>query len=177
MINNSSLNFKLIHILLWIKGYHQTPNFETFECSGKNSPNSSCHFPNHKLHCVKKVHIWCYSGPHFPALGLTERYSVFRTNTFHLVLFFFSGFASLFSVMKQNSSVLFWLKKSYNLFKRSPLKCAFLNLFSARIKIRQIPHINFEMANQFQFKFRIIPHVRFKLIHFILWIKGTHQSP
>ena len=96
---------------------------------------------------------------------------------FSLSVIFFSGFASLFSVMKQNSSVLFWLKKSYNLFKRSPLKCAFLNLFGARIKIRQIPHINFEMANQFQFKFRIIPHFRFKLIHFILWIKGTHQSP
>ena len=96
---------------------------------------------------------------------------------FSLSVIFSSGFASLFSIMKQNSSVLFWLKKSYNLFKKSPLKCAFLSLFSARVKIRQIPYINFEMANQFLFKFRIIPHVRFKLIHFILWIKGTHQSP
>ena len=79
---------------------------------------------------------------------------------FSLSVIFSSGFASLFSIMKQNSSVLFWLKKSYNLFKKSPLKCAFLSLFSARVKIRQISHINFEMANQFLFKFRIIPHVR-----------------
>ena len=28
-------------------------------------------------HCVKSVRIWCYSGPHFPAFGLsTERYGV-----------------------------------------------------------------------------------------------------
>ena len=30
-----------------------------------------------KNHCVKRVHIWSYSGPHFPAFGLnTERYGV-----------------------------------------------------------------------------------------------------
>ena len=29
------------------------------------------------MHCVKDVHIWRYSGPHFAAFGLnTERYSV-----------------------------------------------------------------------------------------------------
>ena len=28
-------------------------------------------------HCVKSVHIWCYSGPHFSAFGLnTERYRI-----------------------------------------------------------------------------------------------------
>ena len=34
--------------LLWIKEFHQNPNFETFKCSGENLPYSSCHFPNHK---------------------------------------------------------------------------------------------------------------------------------
>ena len=55
-----------------------------------------------KFHCVKSVHIWSYSGPHFPALGQNkERYSVSlrfqseygkmrtrttpNTNTFHTV--------------------------------------------------------------------------------------------
>ena len=52
MICNSSVNFKLIHFLLWIKGPHQSPNFETFECSGKHLQNSSCHFPNHKASFV-----------------------------------------------------------------------------------------------------------------------------
>ena len=46
---NSIENFKLIHFLLWIKGRHQTPNFETFKYSGENFQYSSFHFPNHKL--------------------------------------------------------------------------------------------------------------------------------
>ena len=48
IIHNSSVYCKLIHFLFWIKGSHQSSNFETFECSGKNLPNSSSHFPNHK---------------------------------------------------------------------------------------------------------------------------------
>ena len=34
--------------LLWTKGRHLSPNFDTFQCSGENLPNLSCHFPNHK---------------------------------------------------------------------------------------------------------------------------------
>ena len=48
MTHNSSVNFKLIHFLLWTKGSHESHNFDTLECSGENSPNSLCHFPNHK---------------------------------------------------------------------------------------------------------------------------------
>ena len=48
MKNNSSVNFKLIDSLLWIKGSRQSANFETFECFGKNLPNSSCYFPNRR---------------------------------------------------------------------------------------------------------------------------------
>ena len=44
----SSVSFNLIHFLLWIKGSLKSPNFETYECSGENLPNSLCHFPNHK---------------------------------------------------------------------------------------------------------------------------------
>ena len=32
-------NFKLIYFLLWTKGSHSSPNFETFKCSGENVPN------------------------------------------------------------------------------------------------------------------------------------------
>ena len=56
MIHNSSVNFKLIHFVLWIKGSHQGPNFETFECSGKSLPNSSRHFPNHKSVFLQTLH-------------------------------------------------------------------------------------------------------------------------
>ena len=53
---------------------------------------------------------------------------------------------------------------------------------SARFKIRQIPHVNFELTSQFFFKFCIIciiynSPVNFKLIHFLLWIKLSQQSP
>ena len=48
MTYNSSVNFKLIHFLLWTKGSYQSPNFETFEFSHENLPNSSCHFPKQK---------------------------------------------------------------------------------------------------------------------------------
>ena len=44
----TSVNFKLINFLLWTKGSHQSSNFDTFECSGENLPNSSCHFPSNK---------------------------------------------------------------------------------------------------------------------------------
>ena len=40
----SSVNFELILFLLWIKGSHQSPNFDTSKCSGENLPYSSCHF-------------------------------------------------------------------------------------------------------------------------------------
>ena len=47
MTHNSPVNFKLMHFLLWIKGSHQSPSFDTFEYYGKNLPNS-CHFTNQK---------------------------------------------------------------------------------------------------------------------------------
>ena len=56
MIHNSSVNFKLIYFLLWIKGSYQSPSFKTLECSGKNLPNSSCHFPNHESVFLQILH-------------------------------------------------------------------------------------------------------------------------
>ena len=56
MTHNSSVNFKPIHFLFWAKGSHQSPNFDTFECSGENLPNSSCHFLNHKSVFLQILH-------------------------------------------------------------------------------------------------------------------------
>ena len=53
---NSSVNFKLKHFLLWTKGSHQSPNFDTFKCSGENLPNSSCHFPSNKSVFLQILH-------------------------------------------------------------------------------------------------------------------------
>ena len=37
-----------MRFLIWTKGSHQSPDFETSKCSGENSPNNSCHFLNHE---------------------------------------------------------------------------------------------------------------------------------
>ena len=47
MTHNFSVNFDLIHFLLWTIGSDQSSNFDTFKCSVENLPNS-CHFPSNK---------------------------------------------------------------------------------------------------------------------------------
>ena len=83
---------------------------------------------------------------------------------------FSSNVASIFSAIKQKSPILFLAQT---------LKCKFLRSLSARVKIRQTPHVSFELKSQFLFKLCIIVHchdtklpVNFKLMHFLLWIKG-----
>ena len=56
MTNKSFVNFKVIHFLLWAKGSHQSSNFDTFKCSGKNLPNSSFHFPSSKSVFLQILH-------------------------------------------------------------------------------------------------------------------------
>ena len=56
MTHNSSVNFKLINFLIWTKGSHQSSNFDIFECSGENLPNSSCHFPSNKPVFLQILH-------------------------------------------------------------------------------------------------------------------------
>ena len=46
MTHNFSVNFKLIHLPIWIKGSHQSPNYENFEYSVKHLLKCSCHLPN-----------------------------------------------------------------------------------------------------------------------------------
>ena len=45
-----------MHFLIWRKGSYQSPNFDTFKCSGENLPNSSFRFPNHKLVFIQILH-------------------------------------------------------------------------------------------------------------------------
>ena len=64
-----------------------------------------------------------------------------------------SNFASIFSAIKHNSSVRLLAQTLHTLVNSIPLKCKFLRLPSARVKIRQIPSVNFELTIQFPFKF------------------------
>ena len=56
MAHNSSVKFKAIPFLLWIKGSHQSLNFDTFKCSGENLPNVSSFFSNHKPVFLQNFH-------------------------------------------------------------------------------------------------------------------------
>ena len=97
---------------------------------------------------------------------------------------FLSNFASIFSAIKHNSSVLSQLKHYIHLAKSSPLKCKFSRFSSARVKIRQIAHVKFELTSQFLFEFApffiLMTHnspVNFNLINFRLQIKGPNKIP
>ena len=63
------------------------------------------------------------------------------------------------------------------------MKVEIFKISSTRVKIRQIPHVNFELtvnySSSFASFFIVMTHnspVNFKLIRFILWIKGSNQS-
>ena len=53
---NSTVNLKLIHFLLWTKASYQSSNFDSFECSGENLQNSSCHFLSNKSVWLQILH-------------------------------------------------------------------------------------------------------------------------
>ena len=54
--HNYPVSFKFIHFLQYIKGPNESPNFETFICSGENLAKSSCHFPNQELNFLQILH-------------------------------------------------------------------------------------------------------------------------
>ena len=66
-----------------------------------------------------------------------------------------TNFVSLFSCMKDNSSILFLAQTIYTLLKSNPLKWKFLRLSSAQVKICQISYVNFETTSWFLSKFCI----------------------
>ena len=88
------------------------------------------------------------------------------------------------SLLPSNITLLHFLAQIlYTLFKRSLLKCKFFRNLSARVKTRQIPHVNFKRqvnsSSNFASFFIVMKHissVNFRLIHFLLWIKGSHHN-
>ena len=58
---NSTVNFKLMHFLLWTKRSHENTNFDIFKCSDENLLNFSCHFWKHKSVFLQMLHQ--YSVP------------------------------------------------------------------------------------------------------------------
>ena len=69
----------------------------------------------------------------------------------------YSNFASLFSVMKGNSSVFLFLRPCILWTKRAHRKEIF-RLLSGWVKIQQIPYVIFEATSQFFFRLCITAH-------------------
>ena len=99
---------------------------------------------------------------------------------------FSSNFASLFIVMKDNSSVLFLAQTIHTLPKRSTLKWKFWDFQVLRSKFLKFLMSILKWKDHFSsnfavFFFIVMTHnssVDFKLILFLPWLKGSHhQSP
>ena len=86
------------------------------------------------------------------------------------------------SSMPSNIAPLYFFSSHIIWSGQSQLKSNFFRFSGVWVKICHIPHVNFEMTSPFLFKFCITCHCHdirnFKLIQqFLLWTKGSHQSP
>ena len=169
--NNNPGNFKLINFQLWTKESYQSPNFETFNCSGENFPNFSCYFPNHKLVFLQILHHSLVSWK-ITSLGqrLPER-------TFWDFWVLGSKFTKFLSFLKQQIS----FASSY--FNQSWVPSNITSLYFLSwsiIYFGQKQPIKVNSFSNFASFFFVITHnspVNFKLIHLLLGIKVPHKSP
>ena len=81
------------------------------------------------------------------------KFAIFLMSLSNPQVSFSSNFASLFSVMTDNSSILF-LGQTY-FTQKEPIKFETLKILSAQVKIYQMP-VTFETTNQFFFKCCIV---------------------
>ena len=176
--HNFSVNFRVIQFLLWAKGSHQSSNFDTFECSGENLPNSSCHFLSNKSVFPQIFHRFSMSWKISPLYFFSSNNIYFAQKELIKVKIFETFVCSgdnlsnslcqfwndkliplqiLYpsSVLWEITPMYFLAQKIYNLLKRSLLKWKCLKLLSCQVKICQIPYVNFETTSRFHSKFCI----------------------
>ena len=80
---NSPVNFKVIRFLIWIKESNESPNFETFECSGENFPNSPCHFWKHKSVFTQNLHQYSLPSKITPLYFFYLKHYILWPKTVH----------------------------------------------------------------------------------------------
>ena len=163
--------------MLLTKEANEGADFQNFDCLHENSPNHFFIFSSHESIFFQIFHhpsvSWhiislIFSGWNMICCGQEEPMNVqfFRLLSapmkVHPILHAIlnrkvrdhSKFASLFSVMKDNSSV-FSLLKLYILWTKEILFKWNFRIFSGRMKFHQIPHVIFETTSQFYFKISI----------------------
>ena len=115
MTHNSSEIFLLKSYIFWTKRAHQCTIFQTFECSNQSSPNSPCHFWNHK---ITFVYFFSSNLIYFGQRETIEvtfldfwvlewKFTKFLMSYLKPQESFSLNLASLFGVTRDNSYVLF----------------------------------------------------------------------
>ena len=118
------LDFSSWGITLWTKRAHESTNFQIFDCFNESSPNSSCQFWNHSVKVYSNFasmfsvmkdnsSVFFYLKPLYFGQKFSNfwvvgwKFTKFKTSYLKLQVSFSLKFASLFSLMRNNSSVLF----------------------------------------------------------------------
>ena len=172
MTHNSLVKLKLIPFLLWAKESHQSPNFDTFMCSGKNLPYFSRLFWNHKSVFLKNLHnfsvSWKITPLYFGSSNnlyfghkeqiktnffldfwvLGSKFLQFLMSVLKRQVSSLSIFAAFFIVMTHNFTLNFYFGQEHPI-----IKVLILTFSSALVKIWQIPHVIFQAISQLLFKF------------------------
>ena len=136
-------------------------NFSDFECSKENSPDYSCHFWNHKVRVFSNfVSLFCVMKDKSSVFLAQTPYNLDKNSpskwnlwTFEWLgenlpnsllkpqINFSSNFASLFDVMRDKSSVFFYLKL-YMIFTKGVHQSAKFQTFDLSGEIS--PNLNFD---------------------------------
>ena len=155
--------------------------FVTFECSGQILSNSLCQFWNDKSIHLQILYpssvSWKITSLYFlaqtiysllvrsPLKGKSLRFSNPQVKvcqisyaSFETMSRFLSKLCIPLQFYERWLLSTFLAQTIYTLLKRSTLKWKFLRLWSAWVKIHQIPHVNFEIISQFLFRFCITLH-------------------
>ena len=151
--------------------------FETFECLSQILLNSFCQFWNNESLPLQILYPSSVSWKITPLYFFSSnniyfaqkepiKMKIFETfersgqNLSNSLRQFLNDKSIPHQILYPSSISLctFLAQTIYTLLKRSKLKWKFLRLLSARVKIHQIPHVNFDMTSQFLFKFCTILH-------------------
>ena len=148
MTHNSPVNFNLKHFLLWVKGSHENPNFQNFECSGENLPNSSW-----QLLKAQVSFLWNFasisSAIKHKSLQIFEIFECSCENSSSSSCQFWTDESTPLQIL-HHSSLSWHISNLYSLSsyifyvgQKGPIKVPISRLLSALMKIFQISLMSF----------------------------------
>ena len=137
--------------LFWKRQVHSSPNFPSLFIVKKDYSSVLFWLNQYILYSKEPIKVNIFET--FQCSG--QNSSIFVMSILKRQFDSSPNFVSLFSFMKDYSSVLFLAKTTYTLLKKSSLKWRFLRLSSAQVRICRFPYVNFITTNRFFSKFCI----------------------